>query len=54
MTHPRPGDDDDDDDDNDDSSSFRVVFTSQGRGAEIQENSRPRRFRFSEPSRYYN
>jgi len=31
-------------------SSSRVVFTDSGQ-AEIQENSRPRRFRFSEPSR---
>ena len=35
-----------------DSSSSRVVFTDSGQ-AEIKENSRPRRFRFSEPSRWY-
>ena len=33
-------------------SSSKVVFT-DSREAEIQENSRPRRFRFSEPSRWY-
>ena len=34
-----------------DDSSSKVVFTDSGE-AEIQENSRPRRFRFSEPSRW--